>query len=54
MRAEFQKLLKNSSYLIVGTDLLIEQSDISIYKDIYDNLLTGKWRIFCTKSIRDK
>ena len=39
MRAEFQKLLKNSSYLIVGTDLLVEQSDISIYKDIYDNLL---------------
>ncbi len=39
MRAEFQKLLKNSSYLIVGTDFIAEQSDISIYKDIYNDFL---------------
>ena len=38
LRAEYQKLINNKSYLIFGSDLILEQSDISIYKNIYDDL----------------
>lgn len=43
LRAEYQKLINNKSYLIFGSDLILEQSDISIYKNIYENLkqITG-------------
>lgn len=51
MRAEYQRLLKNSSYLVVGTDLIVEQSDISIYKDIYDNLLQVSGGFFAQNRI---
>ena len=37
LRAEYQKLFNNQSYLIVGSDIIMEQSDISIYKDVYNN-----------------
>ena len=38
LRAEYQKLINNKSYLIFGSDLILEKSDISIYKNIYDDL----------------
>ena len=44
LRTEYQKLFNDRSYLIVGVDIIAEQSDISIYKDIYSNpiqLTTG-------------
>ena len=44
LRTEYQKLFNDRSYLIVGADIIAEQSDISIYKDIYSNpmqLTTG-------------
>ena len=43
LRAEYQKLFNDKSYLIVGADIIVEESDISIYKDIYSNpmQLTG-------------
>ena len=37
LRTEYQKLFNDKSYLIVGGDVIVEQSDISIYKDIYSN-----------------
>ncbi len=37
LRAEYQKLFNNQSYFIVGSDVIMEQSDISIYKDVYSN-----------------
>ena len=51
IRAELQKLLSNSSYLIIGSDIIIEQSDISIYKDIYDNLLQLSGGLFAQNRI---
>ena len=44
LRAEYQKLLSNKSYLIFGSDLILEQSDISIYKNIYDDLYEKIYR----------
>ena len=43
LRAEYQKLVSNKSYLIFGSDIILEQSDISIYRNIYDDLkqITG-------------
>ena len=44
LRTEYQTLFNDRSYLIVGVDIIAEQSDISIYKDIYSNpiqLTTG-------------
>ena len=43
LRAEYQKLISTKSYLIFGSDIILEQSDISIYRNIYDNLkqITG-------------
>ena len=44
LRTEYQTLFNDRSYLIVGLDIIAEQSDISIYKDIYSNpiqLTTG-------------
>ena len=38
LRAEYQKLISTKSYLIFGSDIVLEQSDISIYRNIYDNL----------------
>ena len=38
LRAEYQKLISNKSYLIFGSDIILEQSDISIYRNIYDDL----------------
>ena len=38
LRAEYQKLISTKSYLIFGSDIILEQSDISIYRNIYDNL----------------
>ena len=38
LRAEYQKLINNKSYLIFGSDIILEQSDISIYRNIYDDL----------------
>ena len=38
LRAEYQKLINNKSYLIFGSDLILEQSNISIYKNVYDDL----------------
>ena len=38
LRAEYQKLINNKSYLIFGSDIILEQSDISIYRNIYDGL----------------
>jgi len=38
LRAEYQKLVSNKSYLIFGSDIILEQSDISIYRNIYDDL----------------
>ena len=35
---DLKKLINNKSYLIFGSDLILEQSDISIYKNIYDDL----------------
>ena len=32
LRTEYQKLFNNQSYLIFGSDIIIEKSDISIYK----------------------
>jgi outer membrane cobalamin receptor len=37
LRTEYQKLFNDKSYLIVGADIIVEESDISIYKDIYSN-----------------
>ena len=37
LRTEYQKLFNDKSYLIVGADIIIEESDISIYKDIYSD-----------------
>ena len=37
LRTEYQKLFNDKSYLIVGVDIIVEESDISIYKDIYSN-----------------
>ena len=37
LRTEYQTLFNDRSYLIVGVDIIAEQSDISIYKDIYSN-----------------
>ncbi|MDC3013550.1 TonB-dependent receptor [Candidatus Marinimicrobia bacterium] len=43
LRAEYQKLISTKSYIIFGSDIILEQSDISIYRNIYDNLkqITG-------------
>ena len=38
LRAEYQKLISTKSYLIFGSDIILEQSDISIYRNIYDDL----------------
>jgi outer membrane receptor for ferrienterochelin and colicins len=38
LRAEYQKLINNKSYIIFGSDIILEQSDISIYRNIYDDL----------------
>ena len=38
LRAEYQKLISTKSYLIFGSDIILEQSDISIYRNIYDKL----------------
>ena len=38
LRVEYQKLINNKSYLIFGSDIILEQSDISIYRNIYDDL----------------
>ena len=38
LRAEYQKLISTKSYIIFGSDIILEQSDISIYRNIYDNL----------------
>ncbi len=51
LRAEYQKLLNNKSYFILGTDLVLEQSDISIYKDIYDNLFQISGGLFIQNRI---
>ena len=37
LRAEYQKLISTKSYLIFGSDIILEQSDISIYRNIYDD-----------------
>ena len=37
LRTEYQKLFNNQSYLIFGSDIIVEKSDISIYKDVYSN-----------------
>ncbi len=38
LRAEYQKLISTKSYLIFGSDIILEKSDISIYRNIYDDL----------------
>ena len=38
LRAEYQKLISTKSYIIFGSDIILEQSNISIYRNIYDNL----------------
>ena len=38
LRAEYQKLISTKLYLIFGSDIILEQSDISIYRNIYDDL----------------
>ena len=51
LRAEYQKLFNNQSYLIVGSDVIIEKSDISIYKDIYNDLTQLTAGIFAQQRI---
>ena len=38
LRAEYQKLISTKLYIIFGSDIILEQSDISIYRNIYDKL----------------
>ena len=51
LRTEYQKLFNNQSYLIVGSDVIIEKSDISIYKDIYNDLTQLTAGIFAQQRI---
>ena len=46
LRTEYQTLFNDRSYLIVGVDIIAEQSDISIYKDIYSNSLSFNTTLF--------
>ena len=52
LRAEYQKLISNKSYLIFGSDIIIEQSNISIYRDIYDDLKQFTGGIFAQNRIQ--
>jgi len=51
IRAEYQKLFNDKSYLIVGSDLIAEQSDISIYKDVYSNPMQFTAGVFAQNRI---
>ena len=51
LRTEYQKLFNNQSYLVVGSDVIIEQSDISIYKDVYSNPMQITTGIFAQHRI---
>ena len=52
LRAEYQKLINNKSYLIFGSDIILEQSDISIYRNIYDDLKQVTGGFFAQKRIQ--
>jgi outer membrane receptor for ferrienterochelin and colicins len=51
IRAEYQKLFNDKSYLIVGSDLIAERSDISIYKDVYSNPMQFTAGVFAQNRI---
>ena len=51
IRAEYQKLFNDKSYLIVGSDLIAELSDISIYKDVYSNPMQFTAGVFAQNRI---
>ena len=52
LRVEYQKLINNKSYLIFGSDIILEQSDISIYRNIYDDLKQVTGGFFAQKRIQ--
>ena len=51
LRIEYQKLFNDKSYLIVGGDVIVEQSDISIYKDIYSNPMQFTGGVFAQNRV---
>ena len=51
IRAEYQKLFNDKSYLIVGSDLIAERSNISIYKDVYSNPMQFTAGVFAQNRI---